>query len=520
MRERVLFCLFLCVFAACRVPAPIGDSPVDEGTAAYLRQFQPFNNILEFQFFAPGEPGCPAEDTFVLHFSQPMVTLDAVGDALNQPLVTVSPTLTGYFFWQTPRVLVFRAAKPLEPQTLYEVRVKAGYESLAGTALVRDAIFTFQKPDQDLSVSRAFFLPPENRLPESPSVNGPFQMTLEAPSLARVGDRFRARATIENFSSEATVFTGLWRAQGIASNCDLKRELKVVAGGSVTLVCEMVVTENSVRVAHLKTSLEGTVNGANVSFAISPEGEETVSPVMLRDERYYVATDSGVAAPSATVILERPEGADPTSGGLRLMVRDPSDHLPVLAKIFLNGERILMSSLDPVRRSDTLFLPTSKLPEVLELRAVGGMNAPLFYEFSLSAVLQSPPSQTLERGLALSRQVFGANGERTLAAFDVGDVYEVQLALFSDASANDVVIEEPLPCGFKIVADRGAPFAVSHGRATFRLHDVPRGLTRFSYFVVPQFTGECFWPRATARLLGGQNVTGTTAAGWVKVTTP
>lgn len=111
-------------------------------TAEYFKQFQ--NTSLKVDYHSPqGEVG-PDLDRIVLHFTQPMVGLEQIGQSPREDLVSISPSLKGQFYWANTRTWVFEPSQAVDAKQTYRVKVGVGQESLLGRALLRDHEFEFR----------------------------------------------------------------------------------------------------------------------------------------------------------------------------------------------------------------------------------------------------------------------------------------------------------------------------------------------------------------------------------------
>lgn len=587
------------VTTACADPLSPRIPKIDPATREYLAQFLPFNNILSVDHFIPPVAG---GREVVLHFSQPMVALPAIGDVVSEDSVTVVPATRGTFEWANPKTLLFTAAEAFQNGQRYRIRVAPGFESLGGAVLVNGVEFEFtgdgktnaEAPSRlvafpeadrtgdaslnvqedntrftDLGASHLFpvlgdaqildlmengvNVAPFSEADRHPAAGIPlfradsrlgagalsgtdsaelysrleqnarrtFRVDLDAPDFVRVGDRFAVRAVVTNFGREDSDAMVTWHSGGFVANCGGTEKVVVPSGGRSEISCRFSAEEDSLEKAGcVWESRLDYANAVPLGLAVSTGTDSDVetAAVAVRNERYAVEIASGLADPDARVEFEKPVGALGDFGGLDLRIENRGSREVTAAKIFLNGERIILSSLDPLRPEDGVFIPMAKLPDVMAFSVSRQRGRVLSYRFALSYALAEPPDGVVENGLSVSRVVFDGVGDRVDETLAQGREYEVRLTIYAERDVADAAIREALPAGTRIVAtEKGRQARVVAGGIEISLGSVSRGLKRVSYRVLAERVGSYFWPRASVYDRFASRTSGTSGSSRIEI---
>ena len=79
-------------------------------------------------------------------FSEPMVTLGKIPEAVRAPFIRITPAVEGTFRWSGTTILIFTPARPLPLSTRYEVIVDASATAVSGRRLQTPLTFDFTTP--------------------------------------------------------------------------------------------------------------------------------------------------------------------------------------------------------------------------------------------------------------------------------------------------------------------------------------------------------------------------------------
>ena len=115
----------------------------DNATKEYLKQYSDQKKPLAVDFFTPEGDTNITQNKIVVHFTQPMVALSAIGDSIQTDLVEITPRPKGYFKWANSKTLVYQVEGNLPYATDFKVRVNPGKPSLLGFALTKEVEFKF-----------------------------------------------------------------------------------------------------------------------------------------------------------------------------------------------------------------------------------------------------------------------------------------------------------------------------------------------------------------------------------------
>ncbi|OVE82765.1 hypothetical protein BVY03_00145 [bacterium K02(2017)] len=133
--------LFLCLsFMACDTAFK------DVATEQYLKQYTNQTKPLEIDYYLPEGLTQTNQNKIVIHFTQPMIALSALGKIKTNNLVTITPKVNGYFKWVNTKTLIYQVKGSLPYATRFKISVKAGNQSLLGFALTKDFDFSFHTP--------------------------------------------------------------------------------------------------------------------------------------------------------------------------------------------------------------------------------------------------------------------------------------------------------------------------------------------------------------------------------------
>lgn len=348
-----------------------------------------------------------------------------------------------------------------------------------------------------------------------------FRVDLDAPDFVRVGDRFEVLAILTNSGAEDASTSVTWQSGGFSANCESGTAIDLPADGRVEISCPFFAEEATLtKSGSVWESRSDFMNAVPVGLAVSA-GEvsdvETVS-VAVRNERYAVETASGLADPDARVAFAKPPGALGDFGGLDLRIGNRGSREVTAAKVFLNGGRLILSSLDPLRPEDGVFIPMAKLPETMDLAVARQRGSVLSYRFALSYALPAPPGTVVENGVSVSRFAFDGVAGRVFGAFTEGREYEVRIAVYLEHDAADAVVHEALPAGVRVVAtEKGMTVQEIPGGVEFSLGSVARGLKRVSYRVRAERRGGYFWPRALVFDRSAPRIFGTSGSSRIEI---
>lgn len=339
-----------------------------------------------------------------------------------------------------------------------------------------------------------------------------FNVNLDSPAFARVGDQFLVHAAITNRSGANTRIMASWESQGLVARCDAVTDpVLLPAEGVTNISCFFSADETALGDAgYAWASRSDFTVSVPLVLKVSCDGGIGVETafVAVRNERYVLETASGLADPKAIAEFEKPANAQPGFGGLDLRIDNRGSREVTSAKVYLNGQRIILSSLDPLRPEDGVFIPAAKLPEAMTVTVSRQRGSVLAYRFALSYALSVPPHAVVEKGMSVSRAVF-ENGKRVAGGGLVkGREYDVKVSVYLERDARDLSVYDALPAGVFLMIAEGSGERVSGG-VEFHPGPVNRGLERFSYRIRVERSGIYSWPRAVASDLKNSQTRGT-----------
>jgi alpha-2-macroglobulin len=124
----------------------------DPATEQYLKQYTDQKAPLKVDYYQPeeGKVGI-SQNKIVIHFTQPMVPLSALGEEVTTDLVKIDPLPEGYFKWVNTKTLVYQVKGNLPYSTDFLVKVYSGKPSLLGFAMVKDMSLKFNTPAPTIS---------------------------------------------------------------------------------------------------------------------------------------------------------------------------------------------------------------------------------------------------------------------------------------------------------------------------------------------------------------------------------
>lgn len=209
----------------------------------------------------------------------------------------------------------------------------------------------------------------------------------------------------------------------------------------------------------------------------------------------------------------------------------------VLAKILMNENEIIQSTLNLRRPEDEISIPLAKLPKDMKLTFKKDSGSALFYDLKYHYVMKTSRAYGLEQGIALNREYYDLQGKKVdPAKLKHGETYQVVLNFFFSDQTDYLVVEEPVAAGLEPVnfalqtvrqnLAEGHSSGLKGYLAHKEFHDkkillfsdsVPRGFVDFSYYVTATNAGDYQVPPAKAMEMYDPEIFGTTGSDHVVI---
>lgn len=437
-----------------------------------------------------------------VHFSQPFVPLTWIQSLVTDGRVKILPAVKGQWIWKDARTLEFQAFEDFQSATNYQVIVKAGYESLVGTALVEDVSFSFLgasvlKPDATrLSQWQQWKSAANESVMETEVVPG-LRVEWYLPRRVLSGDEYEVRAVLHNLSDDALEFALSWGALHSQMLQPMTTPV-VLEAKSATTVRQKFKADTGVNTRQGKVFL--FLHGVNDDVTTN------AAVVVTGTRRWQKKEARGTLTTEAVVVFDKPMQADQGVGKLSLdlslgetqeMHSDDDDRNAVV-RVVLNHHDVMMSRLNAMRPLDGIDLPFDKLPQHMEIRLVKESGVEVAYQLVLHSAITKPRRERIETDVSVRRTIYDEAGREVSAtSLSAGHVYEVRHIIFSSDVKQNLVLKDALFGAVNCLPLLNVDYSCDALRGvTMKLPSLKVGWTEVSFWVRSLAGGSFFWSPA------------------------